>query len=84
MDVKSLAKKISFAKKIGAFIKTKVEQLITVVALLITYFVGIGLTSMVARLVGKQFLDSSNKNTLIKTKTTWKKISTNSDLRKMY
>ena len=54
-------------------------KLLTWLSLSLTYFFGIGPTALVARLVGKKFLDKNDNQ-----ETSWKELTTPTSLERMF
>lgn len=67
-----------FAKQVFTFLEQKILQLMTLISLLATYILGIGLTAIVGKLTGKKFLSTDNK------KSAWIKTNYQTNLRNMY
>lgn len=63
--------------RISNFLEKFFGKLITFVSLFLTYFLGIGLTAIVAKIFNKKFLDSAKNST-------WKKANYKTNLRKMF
>lgn len=65
-------------KEIKNQIKKRVDKLIENIALHIIYFVGIGLTAIVAKIVGNKFLTKEH------TQSSWKKYKISKNITKMF
>lgn len=64
-------------KKIRQFLEDKFLKALTFISLSLTYFIGIGLTALVGKLVDKKFLPQSKKSS-------WQKANYKTDIRKMF
>ncbi|MCL4208919.1 hypothetical protein KJZ63_04815 [Patescibacteria group bacterium] len=59
-------------------IKKRIDKLIEKIALHFIYFVGVGLTAIVAKIVGNKFLIKEH------TQTSWKKYKISKNINKMF
>jgi len=59
----TLAKYFGKINKVAKKLEIAVTFTISLLGLLVTYFIGFGLTKLVAFLVGKKFLETKNKKT---------------------
>lgn len=64
-------------QKIKQFLETIFLKVLTTISLNLTYFIGIGLTAMIGKIVNKKFLSSVQK-------PSWQKTDYQTDLRKMF
>ncbi len=68
---------MSLVKQIQQFLEDKILKVLTQTSLTFTYFLGIGLTSIVGKIVNKKFLPSAKKSS-------WQKANYMTDIKKMF
>jgi hypothetical protein len=64
-------------RQVSQFLEKKILKIITLISLSFIYFTGIGLTSILGKIIGKKFL-LTNPN------SSWKKSNYQTNVRKMF
>ena len=68
---------MQLVKQIGQFLEKLFNKTITLLSLNFTYFLGIGLTAIIGKIVGKKFLSTNHSSS-------WEKSNYQTDIKKMF
>ena len=64
-------------KQVSQFLEEKFLKIITLISLSFTYFIGIGLTAVFGKIIGKKFLQTNLGSS-------WEKTNYKNDIKKMF